>query len=47
LACLDEFFVNNILDVKENDELALGFFSPFSVSVSLGFPCTAHAFFPE
>jgi hypothetical protein len=56
LACQDEFFVNNPLDVKENNEHALDFalhlsLSPFSVSVSmdipLNYPCTAHAFFLE
>jgi hypothetical protein len=39
LACQDKFFVNNPLDVKENDK--------HSVLVRLGFLCTAHAFFPE
>jgi hypothetical protein len=42
--------LNSYLDVKENDEDAVDFafhLSPFSVSVSLNFPCTAHAFFPE
>jgi hypothetical protein len=53
LHCQDEFFVNNPLDVKENDEHALGFalhLSPFPVSVSLDMPfqhpCTARVFFP-
>jgi hypothetical protein len=35
LACQDEFFANNPLDVKENDEHAPDM------------PLTAHAFFPE
>jgi hypothetical protein len=51
LACQDEFFVNDPLDVKKDYEYALDFFSsavsPFSVSVSFDFLCTAHAFFPE
>jgi hypothetical protein len=53
LACRDEFFVNNLRDVKENDDHALNFafhlsqIFCFSVSVSLDFPCAAHAFFPE
>jgi hypothetical protein len=50
LAWKDELFVNNTLDVKENDEHALDFalhLSAFSVSVSSDFPCTAHGFFPE
>jgi hypothetical protein len=49
----DEFFVNNSLEVKENDGHALDFalhlsclFS-FSVSVSLDFLCTTRAFFPK
>jgi hypothetical protein len=51
LACQDEFFVNNPLDVKENDEHALDvavhLSRLFPVLNSLKFPCTAHAFFPE
>jgi hypothetical protein len=51
LACQDEFFVNNPLDAKENDGQAVDFVLHlsrfFSVSVSLDFPCTARAFFPE
>jgi hypothetical protein len=50
LACQDEFFVNNPLDVKENYEHALGLSSPVSpssVSVNLDSPCTAQVFFPE
>jgi hypothetical protein len=51
LVCQDEFFVNNPLDMKENDEhaheFALDLPRLLSVSVSLDFPCTAHAFFPE
>jgi hypothetical protein len=43
--------MNNLLDIKENDEYALDFalhLSPiFSFSASLDLPCTAHAFFPE
>jgi hypothetical protein len=43
--------VDNPLDVKENDEHGLDFALHlsrlFSVSVRLGFSCTAHAFFPE
>jgi hypothetical protein len=45
--------VNNPLDFEINDENALDFALqlslPFSVSVSLSldFPCRAHAFFPE
>jgi hypothetical protein len=43
--------VNNPLDVKENDEhapdFALHLSRLVSVSVSLDFPCSAHAFFPE
>jgi hypothetical protein len=41
--------VNIPLDVKENDEHSLDF-SPvmlFSFLVSLNFPCTAYAFFPN
>jgi hypothetical protein len=41
LACQNEFFVNNPLDVKENDEHAFDFAlhlsRRFSVSVSLDF----------
>jgi hypothetical protein len=51
LACQDEFFVNNPLDVKERDENAFDFALHlpclFSVSVSSDFPFAAHAFFPE
>jgi hypothetical protein len=51
LACQDEFFVHNVLDVKENYEHALDFALHlprfFSVSSSLDFPCTVSAFFPE
>jgi hypothetical protein len=51
LACQDELFVNNPLDVKENYEHALDFTfhlsRTYSVSVSSDFPSTAHAFFPE
>jgi hypothetical protein len=51
LAFQDEFFVNNPLDANENDEHALDFVLHlsrlFSVSVGLGFPCTAHAFYLE
>jgi hypothetical protein len=49
LACQDELFVNNSRDVEGNDEHALDLssFSPFSVSVSMDFPCTPHAFFRE
>jgi hypothetical protein len=39
LDCQDEFFVNNALDIKENDEHALGFtlhVSPFSVLGEFG-----------
>jgi hypothetical protein len=43
--------MNNPLDVKENDEYALDCALHrshlFSVSVSLDFPCTTHAFFPN
>jgi hypothetical protein len=42
--------VINTFDVKQNDEYALAFalhLSPFSVSVSLDFPCTPHAYFSE
>jgi hypothetical protein len=50
LACHDEFFENNPLQVvKENDEhvdFALRL-SRFSVSVSLDFPCPTNAFFPK
>jgi hypothetical protein len=51
LACQHEFFVNNPLDIKENDEHAFDFAFHlshlFSVSVSFDSPCEAHAFFPE
>jgi hypothetical protein len=55
LACQTKFFVNNPLDVKENYEHALDFFSspvsPFSVYLEPSMPfellCTAHAFFPK
>jgi hypothetical protein len=51
LADQDKFFANNPFDVKANDEHAVDFafrlFRLFSVSVSLDFPCTAHAFFTE
>jgi hypothetical protein len=51
LACQDEFFANNPLDVKKKwwarSWLRFSPVSPFPVSVSLDFPCTAHAFFPE
>jgi predicted metal-binding protein len=51
LACQGEFFVNILLDVKENDEHALDFalrmVSRFSVSVILDFSYTAHTFFTE
>jgi hypothetical protein len=50
LACQDEFFVNNPLDVKENDGHALDFalhlFRLFR-SASLDFLCTANAFLSE
>jgi hypothetical protein len=51
LACQDELFTINPLDVKENDghtiDFALHLSRLFSVSVSLVFPCAAHTFFPE
>jgi hypothetical protein len=51
LVCQYEFFMNDPLDVKENDELVFDFALPlsrrFSVSVSFDFPCTAHTLFPE
>jgi hypothetical protein len=51
LAGQEEFFLSNPLDVKENDEHAIDFALHPShlllVSVSLDFPYTAHAFFPE
>jgi hypothetical protein len=51
LICQDYFFENNPLDIKENYEhfldFALHLSRPLSVSVSLDFPCTAYAFFPE
>jgi hypothetical protein len=51
LACQDEFFMNDHLDVKGNDEHALDFALQlsrrFSVSASFDFPCTAHTLFPE
>jgi hypothetical protein len=51
LICQGEFFVNNPIDIKENDDHAIDFtlhlFSPVSVSLSLGFPCAANAFLPE
>jgi hypothetical protein len=47
MACQDEFLVNNSLDIKENEEHALDFTLHlsclFSISVSLDFPCMAHA----
>jgi hypothetical protein len=47
LAFQEEFFVNNLIDVKENDEHSLAFVLHlprlFSLSASLNFPCTAHA----
>jgi hypothetical protein len=55
LACQDEFFVNNPLDVKGSDEHAPDFtlrlsrhFSVFpEPSMSFEHPCTVHTFFPE
>jgi hypothetical protein len=51
LGSKDEFFMNNPLTVKENDDHALYFdlnlSRPFPISVSLNFPYTAHAVFPE
>jgi hypothetical protein len=51
LACQDESFVNNPLGIKANYEhaydFALHLSRIFTVSVSLDFPWTAHAFFPR
>jgi hypothetical protein len=51
LAFQAEFLVNNPLDVKikmmSMSWLCSSPVSPFSVSVSLSFPCTAHALFHE
>jgi hypothetical protein len=51
LALEDEFFVNNLIDVKENGQHSLAFvLHPsrlFSLSASLNYPCTAHASFTE
>jgi hypothetical protein len=51
LAWQDEFFMNNPIDVEENDEHALYVafspVSPFLVLLSLDFLCTVHAFFPK
>jgi hypothetical protein len=52
LACQVKLFVNNPLDVKENYEHADNFALHLSLflflaSVSLGFPCRDHAFFPD
>jgi hypothetical protein len=54
LACQDEFFVNNPLDVKENDEHALDFalhLSPFSACPELSMPfkhqCMVQVLFSE
>jgi hypothetical protein len=55
LACQDEFFINNPLDVKENDEHALDFALQLlriflvcpELSMQFKHSCTAHAFFPE
>jgi hypothetical protein len=50
LACEEEFFMKNPLDVKENEnalDFSLLLSRLFSVSVSLDFPCTVHALFPE
>jgi hypothetical protein len=46
LACQDEFFQNNMLDVKENE---FDVYQPchFLASLSFDFPCMAHAFFSE
>jgi hypothetical protein len=49
-ACQDECFVNNPLDVKEDDEHALDFALHLSRRCrpwSLDFPCTSHALFTE
>jgi hypothetical protein len=50
LTCQDEFFINNPLDVKENDEHALGYALRLSRFLGLGYfrhPQTARAFFIE
>jgi hypothetical protein len=51
LACQDEFFVTSPLDIKENDEhvfwLCSSPVTPSSILLSLGFPYTVYAFFPE
>jgi hypothetical protein len=51
LACQNDFFDNNTLNIKENNERALDFALYLSrlllVSVSSDFPCTAQAFLPE
>jgi hypothetical protein len=51
LAFQDEFFVKNLLDVKEKWWVCSWLWSspvsPFSISATLDLPYTVHTFFPE